>query len=75
MCANARKFGAALEARNSDGALRIDYFDETFTTVASHKVLIEANISRKKRKNLVDGLAAKILLQKYLDDFNLKAGR
>jgi RNase H-fold protein (predicted Holliday junction resolvase) len=37
--------------------------------------LIEANISRKKRKNLVDGLAAKILLQKYLDDFNLKAGR
>ena len=75
MCAHARKFGAALEARNADGSLRIDYFDETLTTVASHRVLIEANFSRKKRKNLVDGLAAKILLQKYLDDFNTKAGR
>ncbi len=75
MCREARKFGAALDSLIKDGSVRIEYFDETLTTAASHKVLIEANMSRKKRKDIVDGLAAKILLQKYLDDFNMKAGR
>lgn len=75
MCARAREFGASIEALDREGALRVEYFDETLTTAASHRVLIEANLSRKKRKGVVDGLAAKILLQKFLDDFNTKAGR
>lgn len=75
MCVLARKFGAALERIIGDGSVRIDYFDETLTSVASNRMLIEADVSRKKRKAIVDGLAAKILLQRYLDDYNMKAGR
>jgi len=75
MCALVRKFGDALERIIGDGSVRIDYFDETLTSAASNRMLIQADVSRKKRKAIVDGLAAKILLQKYLDDFNMKAGR
>ncbi len=41
--------------------------DERLTSVISNKVLIEANVSRKKRKKKVDGIAAVIILQSYLD--------
>ncbi len=41
--------------------------DERLTSVISNNVLIEANLSRKKRKKKVDGLAAQIILQDYLD--------
>jgi len=41
--------------------------DERLTSVISNNVLIEANISRKKRKKKVDGIAAVIILQSYLD--------
>ena len=41
--------------------------DERLTSVISNSVLIEADLSRKKRKKKVDGLAAQIILQSYLD--------
>jgi len=41
--------------------------DERLTSVISNKVLINADISRKKRKKKVDGLAANLILQSYLD--------
>ena len=41
--------------------------DERLTSVISNNVLIEANVSRKKRKKKVDGMAAVIILQGYLD--------
>ena len=41
--------------------------DERLTSVISNNVLIEADLSRKKRKKRVDGLAAVIILQNYLD--------
>lgn len=41
--------------------------DERLTSVISNNILIEANISRKKRKKKVDGIAATIILQSYLD--------
>lgn len=41
--------------------------DERLTSVISNNVLIDANISRKKRKKKVDGIAAVIILQSYLD--------
>ena len=43
--------------------------DERLTSVISNNVLIDANISRKKRKKKVDGMAAVIILQGYLDRF------
>ena len=41
--------------------------DERLTSVISNNVLIDANVSRKKRKKKVDGMAAVIILQGYLD--------
>jgi putative Holliday junction resolvase len=47
-------------------------WDERLSTVAVTKSLIEANISRKKRKNIVDKLSAVFILQGYLDYLNNK---
>lgn len=41
--------------------------DERLTSVISNQILLEADLSRKKRKKKVDGLAAQIILQSYLD--------
>ena len=41
--------------------------DERLTSVISNNVLINADVSRKKRKKKVDGMAAVIILQGYLD--------
>ena len=41
--------------------------DERLTSVISNKILINADLSRKKRKKKVDGLAAQIIIQSFLD--------
>lgn len=41
--------------------------DERLSTVSAHNYMLEADVSRKKRKNKVDSLAANIILQSYLD--------
>lgn len=41
--------------------------DERLTTVAAQRTLIEADMSRKKRKKVVDTVAATYILQTYLD--------
>lgn len=41
--------------------------DERLTTVEANNYMLEADISRKKRKNKIDSLAANIILQTYLD--------
>lgn len=45
----------------------VELWDERLTTVSANRTLIEANVSRKKRKGVVDAVAATILLQHYLD--------
>ncbi|HEM3199104.1 Holliday junction resolvase RuvX [Streptococcus suis] len=48
--------------------LSVDYQDERLTTVAAERMLIEqADISRGKRKKVIDKLAAQLILQNYLD--------
>ncbi len=42
-------------------------FDERLSTAQSEKLLISADVSRKKRKTVIDKLAAQIILQAYLD--------
>jgi putative Holliday junction resolvase len=42
-------------------------WDERHTSKSAEGLLIEANVSRKKRKTAVDRVAAAILLQSYLD--------
>ncbi len=41
--------------------------DERLTSVISNNIMIEADLSRKKRKKKVDSLAAQIILQSFLD--------
>ena len=41
--------------------------DERLTTVEATNYMLEANLSRKKRKKSIDSLAASIILQSYLD--------
>lgn len=45
----------------------IKYWDERLTTVAAHKAMLEADMSRAKRKKIVDKMAATYILQGYLD--------
>lgn len=47
--------------------IKVELEDERLTSVISNQVLIEADLSRKKRKKKVDGLAAQLILQSYLD--------
>ena len=47
--------------------MEIIMMDERLTSVISNSILIEADISRKKRKKKVDSVAAQIILQSYLD--------
>jgi len=45
-------------------------WDERLTTMAAERVLIEADVSRKKRKKVIDKMAAMMILQGYLDSKN-----
>jgi len=48
--------------------LATDFQDERLTTVQAERMLIEeADISRKKRKQVIDKIAAEFILQNYLD--------
>ena len=52
------------------GNIKIVYYDERLTTVMAEKVLIEADIRRNKRKQVIDKQAAVIILQSYLDSLS-----
>ena len=41
--------------------------DERFTTAAAERMLIQADVSRKRRKKVIDKIAAQHILQLYLD--------
>ena len=46
---------------------KIELWDERLTTVAAHRAMLEADLSRGKRKKIVDKIAATYILQGYLD--------
>ncbi|MBP3853697.1 MAG: Holliday junction resolvase RuvX [Erysipelotrichaceae bacterium] len=45
----------------------VHLWDERMTTLSAQRVLLEADVSRKKRKKVIDQLAAVEILQNYLD--------
>ncbi|KIL53389.1 holliday junction resolvase [Jeotgalibacillus alimentarius] len=45
----------------------IVYWDERLSTMAAERVLLEADMSRGKRKKVIDKMAAVMILQGYLD--------
>lgn len=57
-------FASELEKRFG---LPVILWDERLTTMAAERVLLEADVSRKKRKQVIDKMAASMILQGYLD--------
>lgn len=55
--------------------IAVTLVDERLTSAAANRVLIDADISRKKRKKVVDQLAAVNILQSYLDRQRFLEGR
>jgi putative holliday junction resolvase len=47
--------------------LPVHLWDERLTTVSAERTLLEADVSRKKRKQVIDKMAAAFILQGYLD--------
>lgn len=45
----------------------VTFWDERLTTVSAHRILSENNVRGKKRKSVVDAVAAEIILQNYID--------
>lgn len=67
-----REFRTMLENKiKSTGIknMKLDWQDERFTTKIAESVLIQADLSRKKRKTVIDKQAAVIILQSYLDRY------
>jgi len=64
---------AAIRARAFADKLRatlnlpVELCDESFSTVEAEEVLIAADMSRARRKQVVDKMAAAIILQRWLD--------
>jgi putative Holliday junction resolvase len=56
-----------IEELNKHITIPVITWDERLSTVAAEKVLLEADMTRKKRKRVVDKVAALLILQGYLD--------
>lgn len=50
--------------------LPLDFWDERLTTRGAERILIDADVSRQKRKKVIDKMAAINILQGYLDRLN-----
>ena len=58
------EFGRMLERRLG---LPVIYWDERLTTVAAERILMESGVRRENRKQVIDKVAAGLILQGYLD--------
>ena len=59
-----RAFGSLL-AKELD--VRVEYWDERLSTVAANRMLLDADLSRAKRRKVVDHVAAALILQGWMD--------
>lgn len=59
-----QQYAGEIEKRFSIPAV---LWDERLTTMAAERILLEADVSRKKRKKVIDKMAAMMILQSYLD--------
>lgn len=50
-------------------SLPVHLLDERLTTVEAERILLEGDVSRKKRKEVIDKMAAVIILQNYLEQY------
>jgi putative Holliday junction resolvase len=66
-----REFAAKIEKRF---ALPITFVDERLSTALVQKMMIEGGVRREKRREVVDMLAAQIILQSYIDRKRARPG-
>lgn len=59
-----RAFMAALAEHSG---LPVEAYDERMTTMAAERILLEADVSRTRRRRVIDKMAAQVILQGYLD--------
>ena len=63
-CQSVRQFAANLQA---EFPIAIAFWDERLSTVSAERILLEADMSRKRRSEVIDKMAASIILQGALD--------
>ena len=63
-CQSVRQFAENLLAIQD---IDIAFWDERLSTVTAHRVMIEADLSRKRQAEVVDKMAAAVILQGFLD--------
>ena len=71
MCDEARTFGTWLNALTQRPVI---YHDERCTSAAAESILLEAKMTNKRRKARIDQLAARIILQSYIELTKLNFG-
>ncbi|WP_407919471.1 Holliday junction resolvase RuvX [Christensenella timonensis] len=67
----AEKVQAFAEKLKEASGKQLVYWDERLTTKSAHRTLLEADVSRKKRKKVVDKIAAVYILQGYMDSISI----
>jgi putative Holliday junction resolvase len=70
---SAQKILAFVQRLKNVSRIHIEFWDERLSTVAVNRTLIEANLSRRRRKEVTDKLAAAYILQGYLDKKNFNS--
>ncbi len=59
-----RSFGQVLERVSG---IKVEYFDERLTSVEAEEIMESRGVKKSNRKNIVDRIAAQIILQSYMD--------
>ena len=63
-CRKTQEFKEMVERRTG---LAVELWDERLTTVAANEILMESGVRRENRKQMIDQVAAVLILQEYLD--------
>jgi len=66
------KFARKLAERSG---MRVEMSDERFSTKEAERHLIRGGVRRKRRRNIVDKMAAQIILQNYIDSHQPETGK
>ena len=63
----AQRIAAFADALRRQVSVPVEYIDERLTTVQGERALLATDTSRRKRKQVIDQVAAQLILQQYLD--------
>lgn len=61
-----------IEELKEKASISVEIWDERLSTVEANRTLLQADLSRSKRKRVIDKLAASLILQGYLDRRRIK---